>query len=314
MRIELVFPVRRQGERQRNTRWRSNMPSISSRPGFSDRAQADLDKIGGKPRIMNLLNAQKLCAVETMLADIATADHACAQMLQLTAQLVGEADATYADSLRLEAGHLLESGRLVPALATAQRGWDLYGDSAESRSRRGALLRTRAEIEWLQGNASAARDDALGARSMMAAVPDVPALLALDGIAVLACARAPAASCPADLEPAFAAKLQAAAKNTHPRMLLARLAFARREIERGNAQFARVTIDDAIADASSELDNHPLLRSAQVWRAVVLDADSQCADAIAARSQSARTTTFDAYPWLIEAKAALAGAHHCVPP
>ncbi len=178
------------------------------------RAQADLDKIGGKPRIMNILNAQKLCAVETMLADIAAADHACAQMLQLTAQLVGEADATYADSLRLEAGHLLESGRLAPALAAAQRGWDLYGDSAESRSRRGALLRTRAEIEWLQGNAAAARDDALAARSMMAAVPDVPALLALDGIAVLACSRAPAQACPADLESAFATKLQSAATNT----------------------------------------------------------------------------------------------------
>jgi serine/threonine-protein kinase len=278
------------------------------------RAQADLDKIGGKPRIMNLLNAQKLCAVETMLADIAAADRACAQMLQLTAQLVGEADATHADSLRLEAGHLLESGRLAPALAAAQRGWDLYGDSAESRSRRGALLRTRAEIEWLQGNAAAARDDALAARSMMAAVPDLPAVLALDGIAVLACSHAPAPVCPADLESAFAAKLQSAATNTHPRMLLARLAFARREYERGNAASARTAIDNAIAGASSELDNHPLLRTAQVWRAVALDAESQCADAMAARAQAALATSFNGYPWLLEANAALASAQHCPPP
>ena len=278
------------------------------------RAQADLDKIGGKPRIMNILNAQKLCAVETMLADIAAADRACAQMLQLTAQLVGEADATYADSLRLEAGHLLESGRLAPALAAAQRGWDLYGDSAESRSRRGALLRTRAEIEWLQGNASAARDDALGARPMMAAVPDVPALLALDGIAVLACSRAPAQACPDDLESAFATKLQAAATNSHPRMLLARLAFARREFERGNAASARITIESAIESAASELENHPLLRSAQVWRAVVLDAEQRCADGLTARAHAARATSFDGYPWLVEANAALAGAHNCPPP
>jgi len=278
------------------------------------RAQADLDKIGGKPRGLNILNAQKLCAVETMLADIAAADRACAQMLQLTAQLVGVADATYADSLRLEAGHLLESGKLAPALATAQRGWDLYADSAETRSRRGALSRTRAEIEWLQGNAGAARDDALAARSMMAAVPDVPALLALDGVAVLACSRAPAPACPADLESAFAAKLQAAATNTHPRMLLARLAFARREFERGNAASAQVTIESAIASAGSELDNHPLLRSAQVWRAVVLDAEQLCADTLSARAQAARATSFDGYPWLIEANAALADAHNCAPP
>jgi len=278
------------------------------------RAQADLDKIGGKPRGLNILNAQKLCAVETMLADLAAADRACAQMLQLTAQLVGVADATYADSLRLEAGHLLESGKLAPALATAQRGWDLYADSAETRSRRGALSRTRAEIEWLQGNAGAARDDALAARSMMAAVPDVPALLALDGVAVLACSRAPAPACPADLESAFAAKLQAAATNTHPRMLLARLAFARREFERGNAASAQVTIESAIASAGSELDNHPLLRSAQVWRAVVLDAEQLCADTLSARAQAARATSFDGYPWLIEANAALADAHNCAPP
>jgi len=278
------------------------------------RAQADLDKIGGKPRGLNILNAQKLCAVETMLADIAEADRACAQMLQLTAQLVGVADATYADSLRLEAGHLLESGKLAPALATAQRGWDLYADSAETRSRRGALSRTRAEIEWLQGNAGAARDDALAARSMMAAVPDVPALLALDGVAVLACSRAPAPACPADFESAFAAKLQAAATNTHPRMLLARLAFARREFERGNAASAQVTIESAITSAGSELDNHPLLRSAQVWRAVVLDAEQLCADTLSARAQAARATSFDGYPWLIEANAALADAHNCAPP
>ena len=278
------------------------------------RAQADLDKIGGKPRIMNVLNAQKLCAVETMLADIAAADRACAQMLQLTAQLVGEADATHADSLRLEAGHLLESGRLAPALAAAQRGWDLYGDSAESRSRRGALLRTRAEIEWLQGNAAAARDDALAARSMMAAVPDLPAVLALDGIAVLACSHAPAPACPADLESAFAAKLQSAATNTHPRMLLARLASARREYERGNAASALITIDGAIAGAGAELDDHPLLRSAHVWRAVVLDAERRCTDALSARAQAARAASFDGYPWLVEANAALAGAHNCAPP
>jgi hypothetical protein len=235
-------------------------------------------------------------------------------MLEISAQVVGQADARYADALRLEASHLLEGGRLAQALAVAQRGWELYGDTPENRSRRGSLLRTRAEIEWLQGNAGAARDDALAARPLLASIADVPALLALDGIAVLACARAPAQACPADLESAFATKLQAAATNTHPRMLLARLAFARRELERGNAASARVTIESAITSADSELDNHPLLRSAQVWRAVVLDAEQRCADALPARAQAARATSFDDYPWLVEANAALARAHNCVPP
>jgi serine/threonine-protein kinase len=281
------------------------------------RAQADLDKIGGKPRYINMVNAQKLCAVETMLADVAAADRACAQMLAISAQVVGAAGAagaTYADSLRLEAGHQLESGRLSQALAVAQRAWDLYGDTPENRSRRGSLLRTRAEIEWLQGNAVAARDDALAAQPLMASLADVPALLALDGIAVLACARAPAPACPADLEQAFATKLQAASANTHPRMLLARLVLARRQLDRADAASANTTVEQAIARAGDEMENHPLLRSAQVWRAVALDAAHRCPDLPAAREQAAHPTSFDGYPWLVEANAALEGAHACTVP
>jgi tetratricopeptide (TPR) repeat protein len=275
------------------------------------RAQADLDKIGGKPRFVNMLNAQKLCAVQTMLVDVAGADRACARMLAVSAQIAGEADATYADSLRLEAAHLLETGKLDEALAAAQRGWDLYGDSAESRSRRGALLRTRAEIEWLQGKTGAARDDALAARPMMAAVNDVPTLLSLDGLAVLACARAPAAACPTDLESTFDAKLHAAQASTHPRMLLARMALARRQLDRNDASAARATLDQGVAAAGAELANHPLLRSMQTWRVVALDSDHRCGDLVAARELAARPTRFDAYPWLVEANAALAGARGC---
>ena len=275
------------------------------------RAQADLDKIGGKPRFVNMLNAQKLCAVQTMLVDVAGADRDCARMLAVSAQVAGEADATYADSLRLEAAHLLETGKLDEALAVAQRGWDLYGDSAESRSRRGALLRTRAEVEWLQGKTGAARDDALAARPMMAAVNDMPTLLSLDGLTLLACARAPAAACPTDLESTFAAKLQAARASTHPRMLFARLALARRELDRGDANKARATIDAAIAGMPAEMGEHPLRRAAVVWRFVALDAAHDCADAVQARAQVAAADAAAQYPWLQEANLALARTHGC---
>jgi len=275
------------------------------------RAQADLDKIGGKPRFVNMLNAQKLCAVQTMLVDVAGADRDCARMLAVSAQVAGEADATYADSLRLEAAHLLETGKLDEALAVAQRGWDLYGDSAESRSRRGALLRTRAEVEWLQGKTGAARDDALAARPMMAAVNDMPTLLSLDGLTLLACARAPAAACPTDLESTFAAKLQAARASTHPRMLFARLALARRELDRGDANKARATIDAAIAGMPAEMGDHPLRRAAVVWRVVALDAAHDCADAVQARAQVAAADAAAQYPWLQEANLALARTHGC---
>ena len=275
------------------------------------RAQADLDKIGGKPRFVNMLNAQKLCAVQTMLVDVAGADRDCARMLAVSAQVAGEADATYADSLRLEAAHLLETGKLDEALAVAQRGWDLYGDSAESRSRRGALLRTRAEVEWLQGKTGAARDDALAARPMMAAVNDMPTLLSLDGLTLLACARAPAAACPTDLESTFAAKLQAAQASTHPRMLFARLALARRELDRGDANKARATIDAAIAGMPAEMGDHPLRRAAVVWRVVALDAAHDCADAVQARAQVAAADAAAQYPWLQEANLALARTHGC---
>ena len=50
---------------------------------------------------------------------------------------------------------------------------------------------------------------------------------------------------------------------------------------------------------------------AQVWRAVALDAEGLCADMIPARAQAVRPTSFDGYPWLVEANAALTNARNC---
>ena len=94
-------------------------------------------------------------------------------------------------------------------------------------------------------------------------------------------------------------------------MLFARLALARRELDRGDANKARATIDAAIAGMPAEMGDHPLRRAAVVWRVVALDAAHDCADAVQARAQVAAADAAAQYPWLQEANLALARTHGC---
>jgi serine/threonine-protein kinase len=278
-------------------------------------AQTDLDRLGGKPRFVNMLNAQKLCTADTVLFDVATAARACAHMLDVTAQVSGQADAAYGDSLRMETMRLIDSGQLAQARALIQRSWALYPDTAENQSRRGALLRMRAEIAWFEHDAGAARDDALVARGLMTSRPDMPTRLALDGLVALACARAPTPACPSAIDAELAAGLQRNAANPHPRMLLAWIALARRELDRGDVTAARASIEHGLERARSELaEDHPLLLSASIWRVIALDAANACADAAQARASLAKITASVSYPSLVEAQSALVHATHCPRP
>jgi hypothetical protein len=277
------------------------------------KAQADLDKLGGKPRNLNMLNAQKLCNADTLLFDVAAAAKSCAHMIEVTAQVAGQAAAAYGDSLRMETMRLIQFGELSQARATIQRSWALYPDTSENRSRRGALLRMRAEIEWLEHDAAAARDDALQAQTLMTSRPDMPTRLALDGLVALACARVPAPACAADIDAKLAAGLQRNADNPHPRMLLAWIALARRALDRADPAAARTAIERGIGSVSKEelTADHPLLLAANTWRAIVLDSANACAESAQARAGLAKIAASTSYPWLAEARVALAQAAHC---
>jgi eukaryotic-like serine/threonine-protein kinase len=297
----------------------SNLGSTLLRAGHVHRArerlaqaQDGLDKIGGKPRSLNILNPQKLCSADTMLFDVAAAEKSCAHMLDIAAQVTGQTSVAYADPLRVWAAYLLDTGALSQARADVQRAWQLYPDTPEYQSRRGALLRMRADLDWFDGDIVKARDDAIAARHLVATVPDLPARISLDGLLALACARAPASSCPAGLDDLLAAELKQNAANPHPRMLLAWIALARRDMDRADALSARKAIDSGIDAARAELNQeHPLMQAARMWQVITLDAAHACAEVRSARAGVDNAAMGDKYPWRLEAAAELAHASHC---
>ncbi len=279
-------------------------------------ANVSLDKLGGKPRYSHLISAGKLCQADTLLYDMAAAERDCAHMFELVSHSDSGNDSVTADIWRMEAARALDSGHLAEARAAAEKALALYGDVKENRERRDIMLHKRAEIEWLASDADSARDDALAARATFLKSADIAIAFSFDAIPVLACARAPAPSCPAGLEATFAANMETNAANPNPRMLLAWIVLARRQLDRGEAARARITIDRGIENTRAELgDVHPLLRAAQVWRAVALDAEGKCAEAAQARVQLAGSPTAgDAFPWLSEATVQLPRLTKCPAP
>jgi serine/threonine-protein kinase len=280
------------------------------------KAQDGFDHLGGKPRTVHVLNAQKLCAADTLLFDMMAAQRSCAAMQRLTDDLAGVTDALRGDSLRPQAQRQFDAGDLVQSRATLERILTLYATTPEQNSsRRGSALRSRAEVAWLEGDAAGARDDTIAARGLLASVPDYPATLGVDGLLLLACTRAPAATCAADLESNLHAKLDRYAHNDHPRLLLPRLALARHVLDRGDAPAARGMIEAALESARPEFgDSHPLILTARLWRAVAFATSGECAaagqEAAAVEIATAASAAVN-YPWLIEARSELARAGHC---
>jgi len=298
----------------------SNWGSSLLRAGRAHRArdllaQANVgfDKLGGKPRYSHLISAGKLCQADTLVFDMASAGRDCAHAFDLAARSDSGNDSVTADIWRMEAARALDSGDLDAARAAADKALSLYGDAKENRARRDMMLHKRAEIEWLAGDTNAARDDALAARSTFIKSTDIAIAFAFDALPVLACARTPAPACPPDLDATFAANMDKNASNPNPRMLLAWIALARRNLDSGDPAQARKTIDRGIAGTRSEVDeSHPLRRAAQIWRIVALDAEGDCAEAARATTQLvAPAPAAKAFPWLVEAEKSLAQQHHC---
>ncbi len=279
-------------------------------------ALAGMEKIQGKPRKIKIITAGKLCGVDVALHDMAAAERDCARMLEIGSDASGQGDSRYADVVRQEASRLFALGRVAEARAATQHALDIYGDAKENQSRRALMLRTRAQIAWIEGNIEAARDDILAARAHMTGYAGSSQEFEANGIAALACAAASAPSCPADIDSILADNLEHNAADPHPRMLLAWIALARRQLDNGDPARARQTLERGIESTRAELDDaHPLLRTAQVWRAITLDADGKCAEAAQVRAQFLGSSTEDdAFPWLGEANAQLARLAKCPMP
>ena len=275
------------------------------------RALAGMEKIPGKPRKSKVVTAGKLCAADVSLHDVAAAARECARMFAIHAEAIGQDDAILADLLRVETARLLDLGRLDEALASAERALAIYGEAKESRSRRGLMLRIRAQVAWLQGRFESARDDALEARSLMTAYIAASQGFENDGTAALACAAAPAPACPADIDAILAADLRQHGGDPHPRMLLAWTALARRQLDRGDPAQARTTLDAGIDGTRAEVDDsHPLRETVGAWRTMTLAAEGDCKASQQTLAQPA-TGTPASYPWLNEVQTYMRAGRFC---
>jgi hypothetical protein len=272
-----------------------------------------LRKLGGKPRGFHILNSEKLCIVDVQVGAAAFAERDCRRMLELTVAVTGLDSTDHAAALTVDAARLLASGDMRGAKAVLDRAGAAFPDTAQYARENGSVLAYRAEIAWLDGDAAGARRDALAARPLMALQKDKRVVsLGLDGLLVLACSRAPAAQCPADLERTFLDDLDHHAASSDVRLVLPRLVAARRLLDRGDAQAAARSIGQTLGKARVELDEgNALVATARVWHALALDLGGDCSQAAHEREAAETISGYGSYPWLAEARTALSARARC---
>jgi len=272
-----------------------------------------LQKLGGKPRGLHVYNSQKLCIVDVQFSAPAVSERSCRRMLDIAAQLAAAYPRTYAGARMFDAARLLSIGRIAEARALFEEAWVVYPDTPQFTRERSTALALRAEIDWVSGDAAAARRNALAARPLVARVKDSRVgAVRLDGILLLACRRAPADECPEHLEDDFKAGLQEYASSNDVRLLLPRLILARGLIEQGATSEASLSIEQTLQTVRGELgEDHPLIATAHVWRALALDRQGDCAGALRERTAAEAASERMANPWFTEARAAISASAHC---
>ncbi len=285
------------------------------REGRDRLAEVDegLRKLGGKPRGLHVINAQKLCIIDVQLASAQVSERDCRRMLELSAEVAGESSRTHATSRMVEASRLLGAGDIVGAERLLDQAWSAYPDTAQYARERGQALTLRSEIAWLRGDAASARDSALAARPLNALQTDARAFaIRADSLLLLACTRAPAEACPGDLAGELEGALRDNEASRDTRLLLPRLTLARMQLDRGDAAGASLAIEKALQKALIDIDaHHPSIAAAHVWHALALDRRGACEDAARALAQADLAVAGRTNPWLVEASAAFDEGARC---
>jgi tetratricopeptide (TPR) repeat protein len=250
-------------------------------------AEAGLEALGGKPRIGQVFNSQKLCIVELAAAGPHVAARSCERMLAITEQQTGGVGVFMGYSLRLEAARRMELGDLDTSASMLDRAMALHPDTPEHARGRALVLRTRGQLDLLRRDFAGARSAVLQALPLMEGVADENGsiVLHLHAILALACSEQPVAGCaPGDAD-ALLRQLAAQVENRHPNMLWPRLVAARVMLHRGDAAGANAAIDDALSSARDTVEpTLPLLAAARLWYSAALAAQHDCDAAFAARA------------------------------
>ncbi len=256
------------------------------------RAEAGLALLGGKPRLMHVLNSQKLCRIEASywLKDAA---QSCPRMLEIARQFSEGRGLFWGYALQLEGVHRLETGELERAFELADAALQQHPDEPEHVRGRGGALQLRAQLWWLTGDAAHTRSDALEALRLFAKVGDADiAIIGLRALLLRSCDAQSSVECPQDLATNLAGDLSRLADSADPRLLGPRLWLAARERN-------VLASDQAIERATQWPAEHPQRIAARLWRAIAIAKSGDCAAARQAH-QAALAGGAEAqiaYPW-----------------
>lgn len=266
-------------------------------------------RIGGKPQVTRVYGAQKACVLDGMRADQVAAAVDCALARKLSATGFGADTPLHGDSLEATAFGAIEAGDLATAKALFVQARKLYGNAPADRMRVGRVDSELAGIALLEGHAALARERLPAAIADLRTRPyKLPPLLA-EARLLLACTRAPAPPCPADLQATVARHLAEVAARDDPMLLWVHTLLAQVELLQHEPGQARVRLAAAIQRAGAELPPaHPRMLAARLWLTAALAQAGQCADATAqlqATRQLVLANHFAAHPELAAASAAL---------
>jgi len=252
------------------------------------RALAMYARIGGKPQVTRVYAAQKACVLDGTRADRASAAEDCALAQKLSAEGFGADTPLHGDSLEATAFGEIEAGNFDRAKALLERARTLYGTDPANRMRIGRVDSELAGIALLEGHPAPARDLLPGAiKGLRTRRWKVPPLIA-EARLLLACAQAPASSCPDGLQATIEQDFAAVSGRGDPMLLWAHTLLAQVELLHRRPEVARAQLADAIRRASAELQpSHPRRVAAQLWLALAMARAGDCTGATG-QAQAAR--------------------------
>jgi serine/threonine-protein kinase len=264
------------------------------------KADEGLARLEGKPRLMHVLNSQKLCRVDALYyLDVATPG--CERMIEVSRQFTGGQGMFWGYALQLEAGWRLELGDFERAGAAIEAALVEHPPVPEQARGRGGALQLRAQLRWFRAEAAAAGDDAREALRLFGPLGDAEiARVQLDALQLRSCLAVPVGACPPDLAPRHAGELARLADSNDPRLLLPRVWLAARA---GDA----AGVDRALELARQLEPTHPQRLAAQLWRAVARRGN--CVAAVADHAEARRAAEPRLrHPWVVDALDAWAAA------
>lgn len=245
-------------------------------------------RIGGKPQITRVYDAQKACVLDGLRADQAAAQSDCKLAQMLSASGFGANTALHGDSLEATAFGEIEAGNFNEAKALFGQARKLYGNDPHNRMRVGRVDSELAGMALLEGKPAVARELLPSAIAGLRTRAFKVLPLIAEARLLLACAQSSGPQCTGDLRAKVDHDLAEVSGRDDPMLLWVNTLLAQVELQQGEPDKARTRLAQAIQHSSVELQPaHPRRLAAQLWLAVATARKGDCTGA-AAQAKAAR--------------------------